>query len=256
MGVKWKGRIEPANGRAGRNLLRDSHFRDGDGLHWDITMRTLAASWNADDGVANFNPLGHFAKNRVAPAIKAREIEVRIVLHVDEKLGRGAVRIAGTSHRDGTLDVLETVLGLAFDGAVRGLLGHVRVKSTPLNHEAWNYAMEDGAIVEPLVHVVHEILHCLGSLISVQFQLNGSFGSFEGDFHDAFWGWGRFLGFDVLRACGEGGSHDDSQEAFQEGLANHGRELSHELAEDATAKLPTKENSGTRFTTNYASGNA
>nr|GEU28297.1 hypothetical protein [Tanacetum cinerariifolium] len=85
----------------------------------------------------------------------------RVVLDVDEELGRCRVRRRGAGHGQRVRLVFQAVLGFVFHGVVRRLLFHAWLETAALDHEAVDYAVEDGVVVVAGVHISQEVFHGL-----------------------------------------------------------------------------------------------
>src|SRR5690606_11951610 len=96
--------------------------------------------------------------------------EMRIVRDVDEELCAGGVGIRRARHGEGSAQVLEPVVGLVLDGRLGRLLAEVGGEAAGLKHEPGDDAVEDGPFVESLFDVVHEILHRVGRLVTIEFH--------------------------------------------------------------------------------------
>ena len=97
-------------------------------------------------------------------------IQEVIVLHINEKLSGGRVRVLSPCHSDGATRILKAVVGLVFYGRLRLFLFHVRSKSSSLNHEIINDAVKNGAVIESVRHVGQEVLDRLGRMLCVELQ--------------------------------------------------------------------------------------
>lgn len=123
------------------------------------------------DPVHDVHALDDLTEDRVAVAIGLGVIEIVIVIHVDKKLGRRRIGIGGAGHGDGALVIPETVLGLVDDGRPGLLLLHAFGESPALDHEAVDDPVEDGAVVELVIHVGKEVLHRHRRLLLVKLDL-------------------------------------------------------------------------------------
>ena len=95
----------------------------------------------------------------------------KVVVHqIDEKLGRGAVRVAGAGHGEGAALVLQTVVGLVLHGLAGVLFIHARAHAAALNHEAGDHAVEDGIFIKAVVHILQKVGDGLGSLVRKKFD--------------------------------------------------------------------------------------
>ena len=86
-------------------------------------------------------------------------IQEIIVFGVDEKLGRGAVRVRGARHGDGAAFVSQTVVGFIVNRRSSFLLLHVCGKAAALDHEVGYHAVKNGAVVKSSVHIRQKILN-------------------------------------------------------------------------------------------------
>ena len=127
----------------------------------------------------------HHERHRAAVAVddgavvrgfggKAAADGERIVLGVDEELGRGRMRVRGTGHGDRVLVVLEAVLGFVFNGGVGRLLLHAWLETAALDHETVDDAMEDGAVIMAGFHVGQEVGDRFRGFLVEQFDGHGA----------------------------------------------------------------------------------
>ena len=108
-------------------------------------------------------------------------IEVAIVGAIDKELRGCRVRLSASGHRNRIGLVAQTVVGFIADSAT-GLLAHVVFgESAALNHETFNDSMEQGASVETVINVFHEIGHSDGRSFFVQLQDDVTDRCFESD---------------------------------------------------------------------------
>ena len=130
---------------------------DADRLDDDLGLRdVLGARGDGLDLVHDVHAGRHLAEDAVADALRrgVAVVQEAVVLHVDEELGRRAVRLGGPRHRDRAERVLEAVRRLVLDRGACRLLVHGRVHAAALNHEVADHAVKDGAVVELVVHVL------------------------------------------------------------------------------------------------------
>ena len=106
-----------------------------------------------------------------------------VVHHVDEELGCSAVRVAGASHGDAVLIVLQAVLAFVFDGVVGGLLLHVSSEAATLDHEVLDHAVKDRAVVKA---VVARLCQVGAILISYRARFFESLGREAREYHNLF----------------------------------------------------------------------
>ena len=99
-------------------------------------------------------------------------VQIGIVFGIDEKLGRGRMRISGARHGDAAHPVLEAVVGFIIDRRPRDFALHVGRQTTPLDHEILDHAVENGVVVKPVIDVLQEVFHRLGGPMGGQFQDN------------------------------------------------------------------------------------
>ena len=99
-------------------------------------------------------------------------VEEIIILNIDKELGSGGVRFHGAGHGHRTEIVLQAIVRLVFNRFPCGLLLHIGVKATALNHEVIDHAMENGAIVVAFTGVVQKVFDGFGRLLGIQFQFD------------------------------------------------------------------------------------
>src|SRR5256885_5502331 len=123
----------------------DDHVLDG-----HVRMSSAAAGLYPLDFVDDVLALDDLAEHAVAPALGAgrRVIEEVVVLDVDEELTRGRMRVGSPCHGDRIAIVLQAVFGLVLDGFLSRVLGHSRLESAALDHEAVDDAVKHGVGVE------------------------------------------------------------------------------------------------------------
>ena len=114
------------------------------------------------------------AEDRVTPALHvfAAVVEEVVVLHIDEKLGGGGVRLHGARHGDGAEIVLQAIVGLVLNRLAYCFLLHIGVEATTLDHEVIDDAVENGAVVEAVPGVLEKVGDGLGRFLGVQFQFD------------------------------------------------------------------------------------
>ena len=135
-------------------------------------MKAAAAGLDGLDLVHHVSAGHHLAEHRIAPALGRWRgvVQKAVVGHVDEKLCRGRVRVAGAGHGHGVVGVLEAVVGFVLDGRIRVLLLHAGLKTAALHHETGDHTMEDRVVVVALVYIRQEVLDRLGRLVGVEFE--------------------------------------------------------------------------------------
>src|SRR5450830_1110924 len=130
---------------------------------WHIGKHAGARSFHGADGVDHFFALGHFTEYGVAPAVLAWVVQETVVLHVDEELGRGRVRVRGTRHCQRVWIVFQAVLGFVFHGGVGWLLFHAWLETAALYHEDVDHAVENRVVVVAGSHVGQEVGNRFGA---------------------------------------------------------------------------------------------
>ena len=85
-------------------------------------------------------------------------VQEAVVSHVDEKLRRSGVWVAGAGHGHRVVGVLQAVVGFVLDGGVAISLLHAGLHAAALNHESRNNAVEDGAVVMAFLHIGQKVL--------------------------------------------------------------------------------------------------
>ena len=97
-------------------------------------------------------------------------VEVVVVLHIDEELRGGRVGVAGAGHGHGVFVVLQAVAGLQRNRRTCGFLLQVGGEATALDHEAVDHAVEHGAVVVLVVHILQKVGNRFGGLGRVELQ--------------------------------------------------------------------------------------
>src|SRR5829696_8197589 len=156
--------------RGGGARAHHARLADHDGIDGNVLVEPLRGRRHGDDGVDHLHALDDLAEHGVAPALRglALEVEGRVVGHVDEELGRGAVRVRGAGHGEGAAVVGDAVVRLVLDRRPGGLLLHVGSEAAALDHEAGDHPVKDRAVVLAGFHVVEEVLDGLRSLAGVE----------------------------------------------------------------------------------------
>ncbi len=132
----------------------------------------VVAGLDALDLVDHVHAGGDFTEHAVAEALGGGGLEVQevVVVHVDEELGAGGVRLAGAGHGDGANLVGQAVGRLVLDGGAGLFLFKARSIAAALDHEAVDDAVEDGVVVVTVTAVLQEVGHGLGGFFRVQGQ--------------------------------------------------------------------------------------
>mgnify|MGYP000399452344 CR=1 FL=1 len=139
-----------------------------------LRERPLRTRRDGHELVDDIHPGGDLAENGVSPAgaVLPRVIEEAVVLHVDEELRGGGVRLARARHRDGATLVLETVVALVLDSVLDGLLLELLVVAAALGHEARDHAVEDRSLVVASFDVLQEVGDRLRRLVVGELDLD------------------------------------------------------------------------------------
>ena len=98
-----------------------------------------------------------------------------VVGRVDEKLRSGRVGRLRACHGQAVLCVFQAVVAFVLNGGIGVLLFHVRLKTTPLNHEARNDTVKNGVVIVSLVDVVQEVFNAQGRFFSVELNEDDAF---------------------------------------------------------------------------------
>src|SRR5512146_3189706 len=87
------------------------YFRlgDDDVLFGYVLVEAAAAGLYLGDGIDHFLAFDYLAEHAVAPAVLTGIVEEAVVLHVDEELCSGGMRIAGARHGDGVGVILQAI---------------------------------------------------------------------------------------------------------------------------------------------------
>lgn len=132
----------------------------------------VVAGLDALDLVDHVHTCGHFTEYAVAEALSGGrfEIEEVVVVHVDEELGAGRVRLAGAGHGDGANLVGEAISRFVLDRWAGIFLIKARSITAALDHEAVDNAVEDGVVVVTVTAVLQEVGHGFRGFFSIQGQ--------------------------------------------------------------------------------------
>lgn len=125
---------------------------------------------DALDLVDHVHAGGHFTEYAVAEALSGGRFEVEevVVVHVDEELGAGRVRLHGAGHGDGADLVGQAIGRFVLDGSAGVFLFKARGIAAALDHEAVDDAVEDGVVVVTVTAVLQEVGHGFRGFFSVQ----------------------------------------------------------------------------------------
>ncbi len=124
-------------------------------------MAHAAGGRYALDGIDHVHAFHDLAEYRVAPALHGGSavVEEAVVSNIDEKLCAGRVRLHGACHGNGPDLVGNAVVGFVLDRSAGAFLLHARLETAALNHEVADHAVEDGAVVVAVFHVLLEVGH-------------------------------------------------------------------------------------------------
>lgn len=140
----------------GLNFTGGGFDQDGFGRH--VPVATFVARGHLFDRFQDIDPLGYLSEYAIAvPIARFRFVEEAVVLAIDEKLAASGVGLGQPGHCDCPLLVLQSIGGFVRDVAPSRLLLHVGGKTAPLDHEAGNYAMENGSIIKLFIDILEEI---------------------------------------------------------------------------------------------------
>lgn len=156
-----------------QGLLGKGHLGDHDVFGRNVLVHAaVVAGLHALDLVDHVHAGGHFTEHAVAEALGGGGLEVQevVVVHVDEELGAGGVRLHGAGHGDGADLVGQTVGRLVLDGSAGFFLFKARGIAAALDHEAVDDAVEDGVVVVTVTAVLQEVGHGLRGFFRVQGQ--------------------------------------------------------------------------------------
>ena len=143
------------------------------------------------DFVHDLHAFDDFSKNSVAVTIGAWRIEHGVIDGVDEELSGGGIWITGASHSDGSTVVFQSVfcfVGNALACSFFDEAALFRSKSTALNHEVADDAVEYCVIEVFFLHVAEEIGHGDGCFFLVELNDDGAVIGFDADFGRGFGG--------------------------------------------------------------------
>ena len=138
-------------------FFQNLHFFDDDGFQRHIIHARATPGAHAGDFVDYVHAFDHFAKDRVAPAILTGMVEKVIVFHVDEKLRRGRMRVAGARHGNRADLVFQTVFRLVANRVAGDFLFQIVREPAALNHETGNDAVKHRAVIKTGAHVFKEV---------------------------------------------------------------------------------------------------
>ena len=93
-----------------------------------------------------------------------------VVSYVDKELGAGGVRFHGAGHGDGAQCIGYAIVGFVLDRGAGFFLLHARLKTTALNHEVGDHAVEDGVVVMAIAYVLLEVFDGFRRLVGKEFQ--------------------------------------------------------------------------------------
>lgn len=160
-----------SSSRRRQRSLGKGHLGDHDvfGRHV-LVDAAVVAGLDALDLVDHVHAGGHFTEHAVAEALGGGgfEVEEVVVVHVDEELGAGRVRLHGAGHGDGADLVGQAVGRFVLDGGAGVFLFEARGIATALDHEAVDDAVEDGVVVVTVTAVLQEVGHGFRGFFSVQ----------------------------------------------------------------------------------------
>ena len=147
----------------------DLHTFDQHRLDRNIMIRRSRSGFDKADFIHNLNALNDLAKNCVTSGGWV-VIKTGVVLHIDEELRCGRIRIRGSGHGNGASRVGKPITGLVDDGLTRRLGLHVGRHAACLNHEVTDDAMENRSIVKAILGIADEVLYLYRRIIGEKFK--------------------------------------------------------------------------------------
>jgi hypothetical protein len=84
-------------------------------------------------------------------------VEKVVVTDVDKKLARSRVGFHCAGHGNGAFEVGEAIICLVLDGSARFFLLHTGLKTTALDHEIADHAVEDRTVVVTVARILQKI---------------------------------------------------------------------------------------------------
>ncbi|SKN89649.1 Uncharacterised protein [Mycobacteroides abscessus subsp. massiliense] len=138
---------------------------------------------NAFDGIDNVKTVNDFTEYGIAPVLDygfavqlfRTEVQESVVGSVDEELRAGRVGIGSTRHGDGVFLVRQTVGRFVLNRIAGFFFVHVFIHAAALNHEAFNDAVEDYAVVEAVFNVLLEVFSSNGGFVEIEFDFDVAF---------------------------------------------------------------------------------
>ncbi len=205
-------------------------------MSWDIIMLTIWPSLKSLHLIHNLHSCSHFPEDGIAPtsATRSSEIKEAIVSYIDEKLGTCRRGIVGTSHGECTTEILESILTFMSNGIASDLLDHTSFKTSSLDHESRDDAMEDGSIIEAIFNVFAKIRNSNGSEYIIKFY--GDISEWSGE-ESCFHKWGLiiievfFTFFGDLSSARRAFDEADLEKIWFDDIFDGGSFLSYHLSE-------------------------
>lgn len=161
LGVKQLGERISSIGIVGWNRLLsdDFHGLDNHVRLWNVVMVALSPGIHFFDGIDDFHSFDDFAKNGIPPTVSRRggKIEEPVVYRIDKKLGARGVWGIGTGHGEGSPEIFELYGTFVTDIPLRVFFGHSRLETPALDHELWDYPVENYPVVESFPNVGEKI---------------------------------------------------------------------------------------------------
>ena len=158
-------------------------FGDDDGFGRYVVVVAVAFGGDAFDGIDYIKTIDHFAEYGVAPILDdgfavqlfRTEVQEGVVGGVDEELRAGGMRVGSARHGDGVFLVGQAVGRFVLNRIACFFFGHVLVHTATLNHEAFDDAVEDYAVVEAVFNVLLEVFSSNGGFVEIEFDFDVTF---------------------------------------------------------------------------------
>ena len=94
--------------------------------------------------------------------------------------------LARAGHGNGVGLILQAVVGLVLNGVAGGLLNHLGIEATALDHEAIDHPMKNGAVEVAILHVGDEVLNGLGGFLGIEPKGDATHAGLEFNHGDSF----------------------------------------------------------------------
>ena len=165
------------------SILYRFGFGDDDRFGRYVVVVAVAFGGDAFDGIDYIKTIDHFAEYGVAPVLNdgfavqlfRTEVQEGVIGGIDEELRAGGMRVGGACHGDGVFLVGQAVGRFVLNRLACFFFVHVLVHAAALNHEAFDDAMEDYAVVEAVFDVLLEVFGGNGGFVEIEFDFDVAF---------------------------------------------------------------------------------